>query len=249
MAAGGVRRGLGRGRARAAGVGASVALHALVLSWLAVTVLPRVAPTAAAPPPDIQVDLVRAPPLRQGAPRPAAVQPVAVPLPSPALAARRPPPPVVAPPAPTSTPRPPDAAAPTRAPAAAPPSQARGPGGGPAGAAAATGRAGGAGAGPEANLGGLLRATVGCSHDVYMRLSAAERERCDVGFATAKGVAPGLADDKLAQFSAQALRDEKVRARKEGVGRGGFVPCDTAMVGSNLGIGCLPADASYRIRR
>ncbi len=127
-----------------------------------------------------------------------------------------------------------------RVPAAPPPSAARGPGGGTSGGAG-TARTGAGG--PEGNLGGLLRAAVGCSHEVYMRLSVAERERCDGGFATAKGVAPGIADDKLAQFSTQALRNEAVRARREAPGRGGFVPCDAAVVGSNLGLGCLPADA------
>lgn len=241
----------GRGRnARAAAAAASLALHGAALAWLAASVLPRAIVRPPEPPADILVELQRAeaPVAATAAPaspaaRPAAATPAPTEAPAPRAERTRSPL--------RAAPAPPSPSAPQQAPPA-PAAPARGPALGPAGGAAPA--AGGASAragekAPEANIGGFLRATVGCSHDAYMRLSTAERARCDGRFAAAKGAPLPLETDKLAAFSRQALRDEAVRARKEGPPRAGFVPCDPAIVGANLGVGCLPPDAYTSVRR
>ncbi len=237
-------------RARAGAAAASLALHGVLLAWLAASVLPRASLRPEAPPrPDVRLELERppAPPDPRPAALGAAVARAASPDLAPAAARPRP-----APPSPVrAAPAPSAPAAPLQAPPA-PPAPERGPAAGGGSTSPLGAPAGGAPArlsGAEANVGGFLRATVGCSHEGYMRLSAAERARCDAGYASAKGAPLPLETDKLAAFSREALRNEAKRARGEGPLRGGFVPCDTAMVGANLSPGCLPPDAYAKFRR
>ena len=97
----------------------------------------------------------------------------------------------------------------------------------------------------QGDLRGLLRTTVGCSHEEYLRLTPAERARCDAGFATAARTAPSipLPDDKLAAFARQADLNARNRARREGSMEDTLPPCPTDMIGSNLGLHCLPPQA------
>ena len=248
-----------RGRAiadgpRGAAIAVSAALHVLVLAWLGQAALSRLSAPTEAQTPAFTIELLR-PAFARRAPTPPEVEAAA---PRPASATARPlalapsASPPAAPAPQRASPVPPSPLAPLTSPAA-PPAPARGPAMGPIGAAGAQGPPAPptvrVPAGPEANLGGLLREAVGCGHDVWMRLSAAERARCDKGFAAAaaKGERFPLPDDKLAGFAAQAAANERKRASREGSLPNTLPPCDPAMVGSNLLPSCLPKEAMHTV--
>ena len=229
-------------RTRATAAGVSLVLHALVLSWLGLRV---VQPTSTQPPedrPPLTLDLVRSLPTAAPtpvSPRPRIAAPTRV---EPVVIAR----PRLAAPVPRSQ---------SPKPLPLPPVGAGSPGRGTAGGggAAAEGEAVGSRPAPgplpgvemRGDLKGFLRGTVGCSHEEYLRLTPAERARCDAGFATAYRTAPPipLPDDKLAGFARQADANARKRARREGSLENTLPPCPADMVGSNLGISCLPPQA------
>jgi colicin import membrane protein len=107
-----------------------------------------------------------------------------------------------------------------------------------------------AGAGEEGGgLRGVLRATVGCEHQDYARLTAAERERCLQAFgrdARGAGLIDGIPQDKRVAFDAQALADEKKRQARTGPLGQPIVKCEGQ--GSNMGAGCLPDDAHIKVK-
>lgn len=90
------------------------------------------------------------------------------------------------------------------------------------------------------DLRGALRAAIGCAHQDYLNLSAAERARCDHELATGQAAIPvidRIPGEKRARFSQQALDDERRRAAREAVIPQPIVQCDGP--GSNLGLGCI----------
>ena len=235
-----------RRRTRTVGVGLSLLVHAVVLSWLGLrAVEPRPPPEE---PPQLTVELIRPLPI-------AAASPVS-PRPRPAVAA---PVEAVAPARPRPAAPIPRAAAPRPLPL--PPIGSRAPsgalvGGGPGPAAGVVGGNRPA-PGPlpgvelQGDLRGFLRSTVGCSHEQYLRLTAVERARCDAGFATALKTAPRipLPDDKLAAFARQADANARKRDRQEGSLENTLPACDHEMVGSNLGFSCLPPQAHVGVTK
>lgn len=93
---------------------------------------------------------------------------------------------------------------------------------------------------------GAVRAAIGCSHEEFLRLNAAERAACERKMAQTPPVGayvdpiPPL---KRGAYDRQAAADAR-RRDHEGPMRDMFVPCEG--VGSNFGIGCLPPDAKHR---
>ena len=247
-----------RSRRRAAAAGASLLLHAAALSWLGLRIAPDL-PTASPPePPPLTVELLReapspatraaaAPAPRPTPARPRALAPTSVPAVAVAPRPRqpRPTPPQVLTPPPLPIPPVPSPGRSPGAGVASPP--AAGP---PAAPLARTAPGPLPGAEGAADLRGLLRATVGCSHDVYMKLSPAERARCDQGFAAARD-APRIlpADDKLAAFARQADANARHLRTREGGLPNTLPPCDPSMVGANLVGSCLPPEAMHTVKK
>jgi len=98
-------------------------------------------------------------------------------------------------------------------------------------------------------LRGVLRATVGCAHENYAALTAAERERCAQAFVrdASRGVrVDPVPSDKREAYDAEAAANARRRAAKEGGTASPIVACDGP--GSNLGGGCLPDEAHAHIR-
>lgn len=236
-----------RDRRRAAGLLASFVAHAVAVGLLA-SVAPPLVLTQGRPE-ALQVRLVAAPADEGVAvPRLAAAGPTRSPrealreaLPAsrplpPALHARTAPPPRTRPAAPAA-PRP--------------------GGGAAAGAAGTSPKPAGRAPGPQATDGGdaegaaraLVRTTVGCDHETWLRLSPAERERCDVPFV--EGLRSGLhidplPADKRADFDRQAAADSRRRTLREGPLYNPAPACTGA--GSNFGTGCLAEDAVGHLR-
>ena len=99
-------------------------------------------------------------------------------------------------------------------------------------------------------LRGVLRSTVGCAHENYVALTPAERERCAKAFVrdAARGVrVDPLPSDKREAYDAEAAANARRRATREGGTASPIVACDGP--GSNLGGGCLPAEAHTGTRR
>ena len=99
-------------------------------------------------------------------------------------------------------------------------------------------------------LRGVLRSTVGCAHENYVALTPAERERCAKAFVSdaARGVrVDPLPSDKREAYDAEAAANARRRATREGGTASPIVACDGP--GSNLGGGCLPAEAHTGTRR
>ena len=99
-------------------------------------------------------------------------------------------------------------------------------------------------------LRGVLRSTVGCAHENYVALTPAERERCAKAFVrdAARGVrVDPLPSDKREAYDAEAAATARRRATREGGTASPIVACDGP--GSNLGGGCLPAEAHTGTRR
>ncbi len=93
-------------------------------------------------------------------------------------------------------------------------------------------------------LRGVLRATVGCAHEDYVRLTAAEREHCLGAFARDAGrsmAVDAVPSDKRAAYDLEAAANARRRALREGPIASPVVPCDGP--GANLGGGCLPPEA------
>lgn len=93
-------------------------------------------------------------------------------------------------------------------------------------------------------LRGVLRATVGCEHEDYVRLSPAERDHCLAAFARDAGRAPAvdaMPAEKRAAYDVEAVANARRRAQREGSIASPVIACDGA--GSNLGGGCLPPEA------
>jgi hypothetical protein len=93
-------------------------------------------------------------------------------------------------------------------------------------------------------LRGVLRATVGCAHEDYVRLTPAEREHCLGAFArdAGRGLAvDAVPADKRAAYDVEAAANARRRAQREGAVASPVIPCDGP--GSNLGGGCLPPEA------
>lgn len=241
-----------RDRRRAAALLASLVAHAGVVALLA-SVAPRLVLTQGRPEP-LQVRLVAAPAEEATSTRPALAEPVAR---APAILrgerlAPRPVPPTRLPssPAPRARIRAPSPFAKSALPAQA-------PGGGlAAGAAAGSAGATSQGSGPRADGGdaqgaarALVRNTVGCDHETWLRLSPAERERCNSPFL--EGMRSGLhidalPADKRADFDRQAAADSRKRAYQEGPVYNPVTAC--AGAGSNYGTGCLADDAVKHLR-
>ena len=102
------------------------------------------------------------------------------------------------------------------------------------------------------DLKGFLRAGVGCAHRDGVGLTHAEREACDQKTGEVARSAPGgllIPDDKLAGYARQAEADARKRALREGPLAQPFVPCPASQAGSNLGLGCLPKEASHTVVR
>jgi hypothetical protein len=98
-------------------------------------------------------------------------------------------------------------------------------------------------------LRGVLRSTVGCEHQDYAHLSAAEKERCAGAFL--RDAAHGPAVDRVPAakreaYDQEAAANERRRLQKEGGLASPVVSCDGP--GSNLGGGCLPDEAHKKIR-
>ena len=95
-----------------------------------------------------------------------------------------------------------------------------------------------------------MRATVGCEHQDYAKLSAAEREHCQKAFVRDASHGPsvdGVPSDKREDYDREAAANARRRAQKEGSTTGSpVVPCDGP--GSNLGGGCLPDEAHKKVR-
>ena len=235
-----------RRRATSGALAASALFHLVLFAVLAYQAVPifRAPPEAA---PDFELQLVNAPAFvparpapRQSRRHPPVAQPRtrAEPRPIPRPPSRAiPPPPRPAPPRPPPV-RPPAASA-------APPSRTTASIPAPGGPSAAS-----RGAGAEASAGHwtvegeddqdgvrkFLRATVGCSHQDYLRLNEQERAACDrrIGEdARAFGIPP----DKLAGFIAAAEAQERGRAERGGPPIDPVLPCQG--IGSNLDRGCL----------
>ena len=99
-------------------------------------------------------------------------------------------------------------------------------------------------------LRGVLRATVGCDHQDFSRLSDAERQRCqnaflrDAGRGSRVDVIPS---GKRDAYDLEAAANARRRMQKEGSTASPIVPCDGP--GSNLGGGCLPPEAHTGVKR
>ncbi len=230
-----------RKRTRAIGVGASLVLHGVVLTWLGLHAAPALHSTTTEDTPLI-VELVRprllqpataAPSAPAARPSAAIHEGVVLPRPRPAAA-----PPLAL--APRPLPLPPAA------------------GGGrsvAAGGASAIGAQPAPGPLPgqemQGDLRGFLRGTVGCSHEEYLRLTPAERGRCDTGFATAARTAPPipLPDDKLAGYARQAEANERRRTRREGSLEQPFTGCEIGSAAASKGLGCLPPGAIHSVAK
>ena len=120
-------------------------------------------------------------------------------------------------------------------------------------AAANAGRAGvGEGRLPAAemqpDLRGLLRATVGCSHQEYLQLSGDERRRCDARFGDASALKAGdfIADAKRGAYGVEAAAGQRRLQRRAGALPQPIIACDGP--GSHLGAPCLPDDALHSIK-
>ena len=237
---------VGSERARAPAIIVSVGAHVAVLAWLSASVLPRLAPPPVDDVPSLTVELIRPdrlePPMRPDFPPREAV----VSRPAPVTALRLKAPALI-----RASPVPPSPLAPLLSPPAppAPPAAARGPAAAPS---STEKRIAPAASQPSAgDLSGFLRATVGCSHDDWMRLSAAERARCDRNFARAAegaGKLP-LPTERLAAFATQADADARKRAGREGSLPNTLPACDPTMVGSNMMPYCLPKEAMHTVAR
>lgn len=238
-----------RDRRRAAGLLAALGVHLGVAALLA-SVAPRLVLTQGRPE-ALQVELVTSPAGEPTPPLRTATDTATTP-PRPATTRRsvRPasPPPLPAAPAPTPARRPRSLASPP----AVPP-----PGGAASGAGVASARPAGRGAATGASEGGdaegaaraLVRNTVGCDHETWLRLSPAERERCDAPLL--EGMRSGLRidpvpGDKRLGFDRQAAADARRRAFQEGPVYSPTTACTGA--GSNYGTGCLPDDAIKHLR-
>ena len=93
-------------------------------------------------------------------------------------------------------------------------------------------------------LRGVLRATVGCEHDDFARLSPAERDHCLTTFARDAGRGPSVdavPAEKRSAYDVEAAANARRRAQREGSIASPVTACDGA--GSNLGGGCLPPEA------
>ena len=98
-------------------------------------------------------------------------------------------------------------------------------------------------------LKGVLRATVGCAHEDFAHLTAAEREHCLSAFARDAGhglAVDAVPADKRAAYDVEAAANARRRANKTGPLVAPVVACDGP--GSNLGGGCLPADSHVTVK-
>lgn len=236
-------------RTRAVGAGVSLALHAAVLSWLGLHAAPalRTAPPEEAAP--LTVELVRPPPLARTAAAAAVTRTAPPPVPPPeAVVVPRPRPTAPVPRGlpPKTLPLPPVPSAGTPRGAAAGPPSGAGGGSGPIGERSAPGPL--PGQEMQGDLRGFLRGTVGCSHEEYLRLTPAERARCDAGFAAARNAPPiPPPDDRLAEFARGREANERKRARREGPLYQPVTACSPGSAGSNFGLGCLAPDAVHSV--
>ena len=82
----------------------------------------------------------------------------------------------------------------------------------------------------------FLRATVGCSHEDYLRLTGLERAACDRRLGQ-EARTLGIAPDKLAGFIAAAQAQERTRAGRTGPLEDLVTPCKGE--GANLDRSCL----------
>ncbi len=99
-----------------------------------------------------------------------------------------------------------------------------------------------------------LRTSVGCDFDKTMRLTPAERDRCNQRYGEAARAAPGFSGiepGKRSRFDAQAEADERRRAGRTGPVQQLTVPCDSpdavAVEGGGLASGCLPKSSILHI--
>jgi hypothetical protein len=253
-----------RRRAEAGALAASVLAHLVIFVVLAREAAPTLRLPASAEP-DIQIQLVTEPPPpapaaapqpRSSQPRPSEAPPRSTPAPAKPARARPAPArpelrpqlrPAPAPPRAIASRPPPPRAVP--APAASPsPTVATTPAAGSAGGRAAA--SGGAAAGSahgrwtvegedgQDGVRKFLRATVGCSHADYVKLSTDEQANCDrrVGEEARKYLDKSLTDpDKRAAFIAAAQAQERRRADRTGPLQDIYGPCNGQ---SNLGVGC-----------
>ena len=178
------------------------------------------------------------------APSPAVT--VAVPkpaaAPAPALAAR----------APARAEAPPRPAVPAAKPvAAAPPSaplQAANALGPPAPTSPAPARAAEAPA-SGGDVRGAVREAIGCAHETYLRLSAAERAACERKLAELPKARGATVDPipalKRGEYDRQAARDAR-RRDHDGPMSNPVVPCEG--LGSNFSLGCVPKEAMHGVR-
>ncbi len=98
-------------------------------------------------------------------------------------------------------------------------------------------------------LKGVLRATVGCAHEDFVHLTAAERDHCLSAFARDAGhglAVDAVPADKRAAYDVEAAANARRRANKTGPLVAPVVACDGP--GSNLGGGCLPADSHVTVK-
>ena len=93
-----------------------------------------------------------------------------------------------------------------------------------------------------------LRTSVGCDFEKTVRLTRAERDRCNQTIGEQARAAPafsGIEINKRARFDAQADADERRRANRTGPMQEQVVGC--AGEGSNFGLGCLSDSAVMHV--
>lgn len=96
---------------------------------------------------------------------------------------------------------------------------------------------------------GAVRAAIGCSHEDFLRLSAAERDACQRRMAEQPRIIGPKLDliDPLKRkaYDQQAAADAR-RRDHEGPMSAPVIPCSG--VGSNFGVGCVPPEAMHSAR-
>lgn len=94
----------------------------------------------------------------------------------------------------------------------------------------------------EGDLRGALRAAIGCAHEDFLSLSAAERARCQWQLASGQAAIPRIdhmSPERRAELEAEAASNERRRLGREGAPAQIIVACSGP--GSNFGVGCLPS--------
>ncbi len=243
MSKAGVKRpGVSRGA-----VAASLMVHAVLLTLLAWTAPALRLPTADWRP-DVVVSLapsivrLPSPPSSIVAPQPTANLPAATARPKPTRPAE-----LKAPRAPTPAAPPRPAPAPAQQPAAPAPAAASAP----AAPGAAAPRPGSDTSASSGDPRGAVREAIGCSHEVFLRLNAAERAACDRKLAELPKARGATVDTipplKRGAYDRQAAQDAR-RRDHEGAMPNPITPCEPGASFSNLGVGCLPASAMHGLR-